>query len=178
MAEDIATLLYEGAVAVTEGRRDEAQALLMRAIELDEQSELAWLWLSGAVADPGDQQIALENVLAINPRSEAAQIGLAYLRNQQAYVASNITFTEAAVNEETWRPPAPLSEDDVRELACWQCGAALYSVAQFCWQCHAPVHCCNNCEFRPIMRCKEIQKLTSTMAQAGQNKCEWWRPGA
>ncbi|MBC8161767.1 MAG: tetratricopeptide repeat protein, partial [Roseiflexaceae bacterium] len=62
--EDIDTLVYQGALAAAEGRSDEAQALLMRAIELDEQNELAWLWLSGAVSDPGDQQIALENVLA------------------------------------------------------------------------------------------------------------------
>lgn len=178
MAETLAALLYRGAVAVTEGRHDEAQALLMRVIEQDEHNELAWLWLSGAVQDPGDQQIALENVLAINPHNAAAQTGLAYLRNQQAFTPSAVTFTRAAISEEDWRPPPPLAEDDVRELTCWQCNASLYSVAQFCWQCHAPVHCCNNCEFRPIMRCKEIQQLTSTMAQTAQNKCEWWRPPA
>ncbi|MBC8161688.1 MAG: hypothetical protein H7Z42_10765 [Roseiflexaceae bacterium] len=110
--------------------------------------------------------------------NQAAQTGLTYLRNQQAYTAGQVTFTAPAVSEETWRPPAPLSDDDVRELACWQCGASLYSVAQFCWQCHAPVHCCNNCEFRPILRCKEAQGLTSTMAQSAQNHCEWWRPPA
>ena len=175
--ENIATLLYNGALAVAEGRREEAQALLMRVIEQDEQNEIAWLWLSGAVSDPGDQLIALENVLAINPRNVAAQNGLAYLRNQQAYTPNNVTFT-TPMSDANWTPPLPLEEDDVRELTCWQCGASLYSVAQFCWQCHAPVHCCNNCEFRPITKCKEAQNLTSTMAQTAQNKCEWWRPPA
>jgi hypothetical protein len=175
MNDDIATLLYEGAVAVREGRTSDAQALLMRVIEQDENNELAWLWLSGAVADPSDQQIALENVLAINPKNRAAQDGLAYLRNQQAYKPSSVTFTNATSNQE-WEPPPPLSEDDVLELSCWQCGASLYSVAQFCWQCHAPVHACNNCKFRPVERCKVLQDLTSTMAQTAQNRCEWWRP--
>lgn len=178
MPNDIANLLYEGARAATEGRHEDAQTLLMRVIEQDEQNELAWLWLSGAVTDPNDQQIALENVLAINPRNKAAQDGLAYLRNQQAYIPANVTFTATPISEEDWRPPPPLDEDDVRELTCWQCGSGLYSVAQFCWQCHAPVHACNNCQFRPIQRCKEIQGLTSTMAHAAQNKCEWWRPPA
>ena len=175
--ESIESLLYRGALAASEGRHEEAQTLLMQVIEQDEQNEQAWLWLSGAVSEPADQQIALENVLAINPRNTAAQDGLAYLRNQQAYAPANITIS-APMNEATWVPPLPLDEDDVRELTCWQCGASCYSVAQFCWQCHAPVHCCNNCEFRPIMRCKEAQHLTSTMAQTAQNKCEWWRTPA
>ena len=174
----IEALLYDGAKAVTEGRFEEAQALLMQVLERDEHNELAWLWLSGAVSEVGDQQIALENVLAINPHNQAARDGLVHLRNQQAYTASNVTFTSTPVNEQEWRPPPPLAEDDVRELTCWQCGASLYSVAQFCWQCHAPVHACNNCQFRPVMRCKEIQGLLSTMAQTAQNKCEWWRPPA
>ena len=177
MSDDTQTTLYEGAVAVTEGRFETAQELLMRVIEQDEHNELAWLWLSGAVRDPNDQQIALENVLAINPRNQAAQDGLMHLRNQQAFTPANVTFTSATTTEE-WTPPVPLGKDDVRELTCWKCTASLYSVAQFCWQCHAPVHCCNNCEFRPVMRCKEAQGLTSTMAQTAQNKCEWWRPPA
>jgi tetratricopeptide (TPR) repeat protein len=80
MSEDIEQLLYDGALALTQGRRAEAQELLMRVIELDEQNEQAWLWLSGAVDDPADQQIALENVLALNPNNAAAQEGLRWLR--------------------------------------------------------------------------------------------------
>ena len=65
--------------------------------------------------------------------------------------------------------------EEVDELACYQCGASVYSVAAFCWQCHAPVHCCNNCMFRHETRCKELQGLTSTMSQVGRNECPWWR---
>lgn len=175
MNDDISALLYEGAVAVREGRRDDARGLLMQVIERDENNELAWFWLSGAVDDAADQEIALENVLAINPDNAAARQGLNWLRSRAARPAlSRPPAAPARAGE--WVPPKPLGEDDVIELACWQCGASLYSVAQFCWQCHAPVHCCNNCTFRLESRCKELQGLTSTMAQSSLNKCPWWRP--
>jgi hypothetical protein len=169
MSDDIVRLLYEGAVAVREGRRADGQGLLLQAIERDEHNELAWLWLSGAMEDPADQQVALENVLAINPSNQAAREGLDWLRQRYGDSAHE------AAPEAEWVPPPPRGEDDVEQLACWQCGASLYSVAQFCWQCHAAVHCCNNCVFRSEVRCKELQGLTSTMAQVGRNECPWWR---
>ncbi|HEU5098909.1 MAG TPA: tetratricopeptide repeat protein [Roseiflexaceae bacterium] len=167
MSDDIVSLLYDGAVAVREGRLADAQGLLMKVIENDEQNELAWLWLSGAVDDPADQQVALENVLAINPDNAAARQGLTWLKSRYGDMAAPSTSE--------WTPPPPRNVDEVDELQCYQCGAAVYSVATFCWQCHAPIHCCNNCVFRPVSRCKELQGLTSTMAQAGRNDCEWWR---
>lgn len=180
MSDDIARLLYDGAVAVTEGRKTEAQRLLMRVVELDEANEQGWLWLSGAMDDPADQQIALENVLAINPSNEAAQAGLAFLRqrdNAPGRAAARATHPPPRPHDDAgWAPPPPRDPNDAFELVCWQCGATLYSVAPFCWQCHAPVHCCHNCAYRYIIRCKELQGLTSTMAQAAQNKCPWWRP--
>ncbi|KPV52535.1 hypothetical protein SE17_14940 [Kouleothrix aurantiaca] len=173
MSDDLAQLLYEGALAVREGRRADAQGLLMQVIERDEQNEQAWLWLSGAVDDPTDQQVALENVLAINPNNRAAQDGLAHLQA----TATGPTVVPPAPPRPggEWVPPPPRPADDVEQLACYQCGASLYSVATYCWQCHAAVHCCNNCVFRLESRCKEIQGLTSTMAQANRNECEWWR---
>ena len=167
MAETIEQLLYQGALAVTQGRREEAQRLLLQIIERDEQNEQAWLWLSGAVDDPADQQVALENVLAINPRNQAALRGIEHLRGQAGGAPP------APAGE--WAPPPPRDPDEVDELSCYQCGALVYSVAAFCWQCHAPIHCCNNCRFRLETRCKELTGLTSTMAQAGQNQCDWWR---
>jgi len=168
MSDEIARLLYEGAVAVYAGRRADGQGLLLQVIERDEQNELAWLWLSGAMDDHADQQVALENVLSINPHNQAAQKGLAWLKAQHSDLAS------AQAGE--WVPPPPRDEEEVSELACWQCGAALYSVAQFCWQCHAAVHCCKNCVFLPELRCKELQGLNNTMAQMGRNECPWWHP--
>ena len=170
MSDDIAQLLYEGAVAVREGRHADGQGMLLQVIEHDEQNELAWLWLSGAMEDPADQQVALENVLAINPHNQAALDGLAWLRQHHGDLSGG-----APASTGEWTPPPPRDEDEVDQLTCWQCGATLYSVAQFCWQCHAAAHCCNNCVFRNETRCKELQGLTSTMAQVGRNDCPWWR---
>jgi hypothetical protein len=174
MSDEIARMLYEGAVAVREGRHADAQGLLLQVIERDEQNEQAWLWLSGAVEDPADQQVALENVLALNPANAAARQGLEYLRSRYGDLMTEVPAASPAPAGE-WVPPPPRDPEEVDELACYQCGASVYSVAAFCWQCHAPVHCCNNCLFRHETRCKELQGLTSTMAQAGLNECEWWR---
>ena len=169
MSDDMPQLLYDGAVAVREGRHADAQGLLMQVIEADEQNELAWLWLSGAVEDPADQQVALENVLAINPDNASARQGLTWLQSRY----SSLSAAPPVAGE--WVPPAPRNADEVDELQCYQCSAAVYSVATFCWQCHSPIHCCNNCVFSREPRCKVLQELTSTMAQAGRNECEWWR---
>ncbi|MBK9714233.1 MAG: tetratricopeptide repeat protein [Kouleothrix sp.] len=174
MTDDIARMLYEGAVAVREGRHADAQGLLLQVIERDEQNEQAWLWLSGAMDDPADQQVALENVLAINTNNAVARQGLAWLRDRYGDLMAGAAAPAAAGADE-WTPPPPRGADEVDELACYQCGASVYSVAAFCWQCHAPIHCCNNCAFRLESRCKVLQGLTSTMAQAGRNDCPWWR---
>lgn len=166
MSDDVARLLYQGALAVTEGRKEQARELLMKVLELDEMNEQAWLWLSGAVDEPGDQQIALENVLAINPNNAAAQEGMAALQGGNG----------GWVNNDDWIPPEPLSPDDALEFACWKCNATVYSVAQFCWQCHAPIHSCANCQFISVTRCKELQGLSTASLQNATNTCEWWRP--
>ncbi|PDV98165.1 hypothetical protein [Candidatus Chloroploca asiatica] len=77
--DQIATWLYEGAVALQEGNREQALELLLRVVEADETNEEGWLWLSGAVDDIDDQRTALQNVLAINPLNHHARYGLEVL---------------------------------------------------------------------------------------------------
>ncbi|GIV87958.1 MAG: hypothetical protein KatS3mg055_0476 [Chloroflexus sp.] len=77
-----ARLLYEGAQALVSGDKARARELLLELVELNEQIPEAWLWLSGAVDDPEDQRVALENVLALDPDNPYAQEGLAYLDAQ------------------------------------------------------------------------------------------------
>ncbi len=77
--EEVAEWLYDGAVALRAGDRQRALDLLMQVVEIDEENEQAWLWLSGAVDDIEDQQIALENVLALNPHNELARRGLEWI---------------------------------------------------------------------------------------------------
>lgn len=79
MDEQVAEWLYDGALALTQGKKELARDLLMKVVEADETIEEAWLWLSGAVDEVEDQQTALENVLALNPNNAAAKRGLEWL---------------------------------------------------------------------------------------------------
>lgn len=76
-------LLVNGVQALLAGRRLEAQELLLSYVEVEEASEEGWLWLSGAVDEPDDVEIALQNCLQINPDNARARQGLSWLREQR-----------------------------------------------------------------------------------------------
>ena len=76
-------LLVQGAQALLNGQREEAQGLLMAYIEQNEKSEEGWLWLSGAVDDPEDIEVALQNCLSVNPNNERARQGLAWVEQHR-----------------------------------------------------------------------------------------------
>lgn len=82
MQDQIAELLYEGALALQQGQLERGRDLLLRLVEMDENNEDAWLWLSGAVEDVEDQRTALENVLALNPQNQYALYGLDVLEGR------------------------------------------------------------------------------------------------
>jgi Tfp pilus assembly protein PilF len=75
-------LIQQGAQALKANNKALAKSLLMQATELDERSETAWLYLSAAVDSLEEQQICLENVLAINPTNERARKGLAIIQQK------------------------------------------------------------------------------------------------
>ena len=77
---DTSNLLQQGIALAKAGQREEARNILMQVVELDEQNESAWLWLSGVVDSDDDKAVALENVLALNPDNEWAKRGLKILR--------------------------------------------------------------------------------------------------
>ena len=76
---DTSDLLQQGIALAKAGQREEARNILMRVVELDEQNESAWLWLSGVVDSDDDKAVALENVLALNPNNDWAKRGLKLL---------------------------------------------------------------------------------------------------
>ncbi len=82
--DKINSLLNEGIAAARSGQAARARDLLMQAVEADETNESAWLWLSSVVENLEDRQVCLENVLALNPNSVAAQKGLAWIDQQRA----------------------------------------------------------------------------------------------
>jgi tetratricopeptide (TPR) repeat protein len=69
-------MVREGISAYRAGRKDEARALLLRATEIDQYNEQAWLWLSAVVESPEEARTCLENVLTINPNNERARNGI------------------------------------------------------------------------------------------------------
>ena len=122
-------LLQRGIEAARAKRNAEARELLMYVVQLDEQNEQAWLWLSGVVESDDDRRVCLENVLALNPANQRAQAGLRWL-NQHAPTA----------------PAAPVEH-------CPHCDAPLPSSGETCPACKQPVlivcpHCGDFTEIR------------------------------
>jgi hypothetical protein len=91
MAEQsqVELLLSQGIAAVKGGRTEEARELLLQVLDLDEDNERAWLWMS-AVTDGKDRIVCLKNVLAINPRNEYARLGLEALLGETVAPAQEV----------------------------------------------------------------------------------------
>jgi tetratricopeptide (TPR) repeat protein len=103
------SLLNEGIVAAKSGQAAQARDLLMQVVEADENNESAWLWLSGVVESLEDRRVCLENVLALNPDSVAAQKGLAWIDQHRA---NQGVSPEAASPVE---PPPPSTSEPILE---------------------------------------------------------------
>lgn len=135
MSVNVKAIIREGVNAYHAGNREEAKTLLLKAIEIEEDNEDAWMWLSGVVDTIEDQQICLENVLTINPNNEKARQGLAILQQKAANAPDALAglsesatatpsyeedaFANVSFTAET--PPAPAStpaytDDDEDEL--------------------------------------------------------------
>jgi hypothetical protein len=67
--------------AIRMGNPDEGRRLLEEMLEVDENNEQIWLWLTSVVETDEDREICLENVLALNPSNVIAQRGLEALRS-------------------------------------------------------------------------------------------------
>lgn len=103
-AAELQSTLKAGIAAVRAGDRAQGRTLLMRVVEADQDIEPAWLWLSAAVDDPADQLVALENVLALNPRHAQALAGAEALRAKLGLVAPSPALPMPARVEPAARP--------------------------------------------------------------------------
>jgi hypothetical protein len=72
-------LTQQGIAALQSNDKHRAHAMLGQAVQIEPHNELAWLWLSGAVATDAERRYCLEQVLVINPRNSAAQRGMELL---------------------------------------------------------------------------------------------------
>lgn len=74
MAENV--MLKEAMQAATQGQRSRARDLLTRLLRTDQSNPQYWLWMS-AVVDSGPEKVfCLQNVLRLEPDSQAAKLGL------------------------------------------------------------------------------------------------------
>jgi hypothetical protein len=103
MSANIEAMVREGINAAKAGRKDEARALLTKAVEIDSYNADAWLWLSGVVEAEDDQRTCLENVLAIDPTNTRARQGLDYIVKK----SSPVSETAAPPPPASPAPPAP-----------------------------------------------------------------------
>jgi tetratricopeptide (TPR) repeat protein len=122
-------LLQQGIAAVKAGHKEQGRQLLMQVVELDEQNEQGWLWLSGVVETLEDRRICLENVLTINPGNAHALAGLEWLE-QQAPAPS--AAQEQAIQDQASASPAAGDQ-------CPRCGAAVSPSASVCASCGLPL---------------------------------------
>ena len=70
--EKFAEYLNAGVKAAQSGDRKAARTNLMSALDIDPQSENAWLWLASISEYPEELLVFLNNVLEINPKNERA----------------------------------------------------------------------------------------------------------
>lgn len=92
------------------GDKDQARDLLLDIVDKDERHEQAWLYLSALVGSLEEQQICLENVLAISPDNQRAKKGLEKVNQQLAARDGGPTGSGAVPASES-PPTAPPQPD-------------------------------------------------------------------
>ena len=99
-------LVKQAVSAIKAGRKAEARSILEGVVDQDQRHENAWLYLSGVVESPEEQEICLENVLAINPNNAKAKQGLETVRQKLKKSPPGPT-SSAPVNPFGAPPPLP-----------------------------------------------------------------------
>ncbi len=98
---EAARMFERGVAAARGGQRRVAAVLLARAVQLDPQHELGWLWLSGVLDDPNEIAFCLRSVLALNPSNTRAKQGLAWLEERNLLGPSSSAGTSAGLRPVT-----------------------------------------------------------------------------
>ncbi len=130
--------LKAGMTAARSGDQEKGRQLLLQVIEVDEENEMAWLWLSGVADTDEERRICLDNVLAINPDNQAAKKGLAQLGAAQLGAAKlGVAETAAPEPAPDGSPTSPLEPEPANEIIVRKeyqakslAGAILYPEAQ------------------------------------------------
>jgi hypothetical protein len=112
------SLLAQGITAARAGDKSTARRLLTQVIQDDPGSEAAWLWLSSVLDTPQGRAHCLHQVLALNPRNQTAQKGLAAL--EAAPPAPAIVAQAPPVEAPPPAPVAPVAPVPAKPPPSWR----------------------------------------------------------
>jgi len=143
MPANVDGMVREGISAYRAGHKDEARTLLLRAVEIDQYNEQAWLWLSAVVETPEEQRTCLDNVLTINPNSERAKQGIDML-DQKFGSSPKVSPTQAEdvmAGSSFMPPPAPVrpsTDDELPSSIEWEAPVTASSSASSNYKVNEP----------------------------------------
>mgnify|MGYP001827781538 CR=1 FL=1 len=109
------SLLAQGILAARAGDKSTARRLLTQVIQDDPRSEAARLWLSSVLDTPQGRAHCLRQVLALNPRNQTAQKGLAALE-----VAPPAPAIVAQALPADAPPPTPVAPVPAEPTSSWR----------------------------------------------------------
>ena len=117
-AQDL--LLAQGIAAARAGDKTAARRLLTQVIQDDPGSEAAWLWLSSVLETPQGRAHCLHQVLALNPRNQTAQKGLAALEAAPPAPAIVARTLPSEAPPPTEALPAPVAVEPAGPAPAWR----------------------------------------------------------
>lgn len=165
-------LLQEGISAAKSGRKEEARELLIELSQIDNNSEVALLWLATVAKDAEEAQHYTERVLEINPNNERAQAWLEKLQGTPAAAASNEALHAPHSSKNSSQPIRVISSSG---WSCPLCGAETIKTVSRCPKCRAVVsltnvdELLNNTELNvPLIR-EAVRRLEDQADQAKEN---------
>ncbi len=106
---DVRAQLLQAYNWIKEGKKAEAEALLIRILGNDEKNADAWWLLANALTDPAEQSEALDQLLEIRPGDEKAQKMLARLRLTPPSSPVPPRPTPSSASRTAASPPPPVS---------------------------------------------------------------------
>lgn len=101
--DNLQNKLRAGVEAARRGDRVTARRLLEEVIEVDENNEMAWIWLASSVTTVSERRTCLERVLQINPNNTRAREALDRLTQEAVPVAprtAGINTDEARLRQQ------------------------------------------------------------------------------
>ena len=121
-------LLDEAIHLAESGQPDKARDAFTQLVQLDEENEVAWQWLSQLVENDDDRRVCLENLLTLNPENKEAAAALAQLDQGRAIRVQSLHYQQKSSYEDVW-------SNDEADL-CGYCAGPIGEDDKYCPNCH------------------------------------------